>query len=328
MFVHRLARFTLLAALGSLALAPASGATASSVPVAANGKPVKVVAEGVPTPTSFAFAGSTVFAGSGPAEFGGPGGLFVLSGGKTKLVKGSPKNVFGLAWRSGTLYVSTGPTIVAFHGWNGKRFRTEKTIYAGKKGFPGFNGLAFGPNGRLYANLSLGEPYDHTKDPYPISQALVSMTASGKGLKIVARGLRQPFQMNFPKGSSNPYVTVLGQDEGTVPPDEIVVAKPGQNYGFPTCTWLAGQACTGFDEPWVLLPQHASPMGISSIGQTLYVALFGGADKHPEVVTISTTGGQPKPFVTGFSAPIVGLNIDKGRLYVGDLDGTVYEVGA
>ena len=323
-----------LVAVASFALVASSGAAGPPLPKAANGKTVEVVGTGVPTPTAFAFTGSTVFAGSGPnEETNGPGGLFTVAEGKATKVPGSPPVVFGLATKGNSLYVSTGPSIVAMSGWNGTKFASTKTVYANKeKGFPGFNGLAFGPEGRLYAGLALGEKYDHSKDPFEPSQALVSMTAAGKGMKVVTEGLRQPFQMVFPQGSKYPWVTVLSQDKGkgAVPNDEVVEARPGQNYGFPTCTWPAASAkvCKGFDEPAVLLPPHSSPMGIGAIGNTFYVSLFGGAaGKGPEVVTMSKKG-QPQPFLTGFAAPTIALGIDNGSVYVGDLTGTIYKVAA
>jgi glucose/arabinose dehydrogenase len=324
-----------LAAVASLVIVAApAGAAGPPLPVAANGNTVEVVATGVPTPTAFAFTGSTVFAGSGPnEEGGGPGGLFTVAEGKATKVPGSPPVVFGLAWKGQSLYVSTGPSIVAMSGWDGTKFASTKTVYANKeKGFPGFNGLAFGPEGRLYAGLALGEKYDHSKDPFEPSQALVSMTAAGKGLKVVTEGLRQPFQLVFPQGSKYPWVTVLSQDKGKgkVPNDEVIEAKPGQNYGFPTCTWPAANAkvCKGFDEPAILLPPHASPMGIGAIGNTFYVSLFGGArGKGPEVVTMSKKG-QPFPFLTGFAAPTIALGVNNGSVYVGDLTGTIYKVAA
>ncbi|MBS1888262.1 MAG: hypothetical protein JSU06_13850 [Actinobacteria bacterium] len=309
-----------------------SGAAGPPLPKATNGKTVEVVGTGVPTPTAFAFTGSTVFAGSGPNEqSGGPGGLFTLAGGTATKVPNTPPIVFGLAWKSNKLYVSTGPTIVALSGWNGAAFSAEKTIYASKKkGFPGFNGLAFGPDGRLYAGLALNPKYDHSEDPFKPSQAVVSMTAAGKKFKVVAKGLRQPFQLAFPQGSKYPYVTVLGQDKGKAPNDEIVVAKPGQDYGFPTCTWILPKQkkqCEGFDEPAIYLPPHASPMGIGSIGKTLYVSLFGGTGKGPEVVEMSERG-QPQPFLTGFAAPVIALGVNAGSIYVGDLTGSIYKVAA
>ena len=324
----------LAATVSSLALAASVGAAGPALPVAANGHPVSVLATGVPTPTAFAFADSTIFAGSGPAQpGGGPGGLFVLAGGRATKLRNSPRFVFGLVWHSGSLYVSTGRTIVALRGWNGRSFAAQRTIYASRQhAFPGFNGLAFGPDGRLYAGLALNEDlYDHSKDPFALSQAVVSMTATGKDLRIVASGLRQPFQLRFPKGSPYPYVTVLGQDYGPDPnpPDEIVVAKSGQNYGFPTCTWHDPTVCTGFDQPLILLPAHASPMGISSIGATLYVALYTGiANSGPEVVTIPVAGGAPTPLLTGFGAHLIALGIHAGIIYVGDVSGTIYRVAA
>jgi glucose/arabinose dehydrogenase len=334
MALPRWSRPAALAAVVSLLLAVSAAAASAAAgpppPRAANGHAVQVVGSGVPTPTAFAFAGPTVFAASGPDESGkrAPGGLFTLANGRATKVPGTPPVVFGLAWRARTLYVSAGTKLIAYTGWDGTRFAGSKVVYSGKKGFPGFNGLAFGPNGRLYAGLSLNEKFDHAKDPFPLSQAVVSLRPNGKDLRVVARGLRQPFQLTFPNGSRNPYVSVLSQDRGKVPPDEIVIAKDGQDYGFPTCTWLVRAACKGFAKPAILLPKHASPMGIGSIGRTLYVSLFGGTGRGPEVVTIPTAGGAPTPFLTGFAAPVIGLGIHGHDVYVGDLTGTIYKIGA
>jgi hypothetical protein len=68
-------------------------------------------------------------------------------------------------------------------------------------------------------------------------------------------------------------------------------------------------------------------MGIGSIGKTLYVSLFGGTGKGPEVVEMSEKG-QPRPLLTGFAAPVIALGINKGSIYVGDLTGSIYKVAA
>ena len=320
-------------ALGAtLGLAPALGAPATTgMPVAANGAPVEVVTNYVETPTSFAWGDGTMFAGKGPSlpNFG-PGGLVSIANGVATPVPNGPADVYGLAWQGEELYVSTGPTIIALGGWTGSSFATDKTIYSGAGAFNGFSGIAFGPDGRLYAGLLAKEPaYDHAKDPYPLSQAVVSMNPDGTDLRFVARGIRQPFQLHFPAGSRYPFVTDLGQDIGAIPPDEILVAKSGQNYGFPTCTWRPVQAklCQSFHKPRILLPKHASPMGITSIGKTLYVALYMGIGKSgPEVVKIPAAGGKAKPFVTGFTSPIIGLSVRDGYLYIGEQSGTIYRV--
>jgi len=319
----------------SLALPAATGAQASAGPVASNGEPVTVVANYVETPTSFAWGHNTMFIGKGPSlpDYG-PGGLVSISDGVATAVPGGPADVYGLAWQGSLLYVSTGPTIIALGGWNGTAFATDRTIYTNSSpDFNGLSGIAFGPDGRLYAGLLLKEPeFDHTKDPYPLSEGIVSMTAAGKDVQIVARGLRQPFQLHFPSGSRYPYVSDLGQDEGapaTIPRDQIVAAAPGQNYGFPTCVWYPSQAkvCRQFTKPLIFLPPHASPMGISSIGKTLFVALYTGVgNSGPEVVKISTSGGKATPFVTGFDSPIIGLAVEDGYVYIGEQSGTIYRV--
>ena len=295
----------------------------------AAGAPVALVASGLQTLTAFAWDHDTMFAGEGPSYPGNtPGGLFLIKGSAVTKIPDSPSNVYGLAWHWGKLYVSTGPSIEVMSGWNGTMFASIKTIFSPPSPlFYGFNGIAIGPDGRLYAALGLEEPtYDHAKDPYPLSQAVVSMTTTGKDLRVIARGIRQPFQLDFPQGSRWPYVTDLGQDAGQIPPDEIVVAKPGANYGFPTCTWLVLSKCGGFTKPKYLLPKHASPMGIASVGRTLYVALFtgiGGNGFNPEVVTIPAGGGKPTPFITDIGVQVIGLAIHRGILYVGTVNGLV-----
>jgi glucose/arabinose dehydrogenase len=317
----------------SLAVAAPVGAQAPPPPKAANGKTVTPLAHGIPTPTAFAFAGSTVFAGSGPDESGkSSGGLFVLGNGTATRVPNTPPVVFGLVWHASTLYLSAGKQLFAYTGWNGTQFSTAKLIYNGKKSFPGFNGLAWGPDGRLYAGISLRSmKFDHKKDPSKFGNSIASLKPDGTDLRVVARGLRQPFQLTFLKGGHHPYAGILGQDTGKIPPDEVVQAKSGQDYGFPTCTHLVESKCGAFAKPLRLLPKHASPMGIGAIGHTLYLSLFGGTTgkgNRPEIVTISTKTRRLKPFVTGFVAPVIALGVNAGTVYFGDLTGTVYSVPA
>lgn len=323
----RLVGLTLLASL--VFAGSAIAADAPPPPKAVNGHAVTVVARGVATPTAIGFVGANVFAGSGPSESGGAsGGLFVLANGTATKVPGSPAFVFGLTQRKGTLYVSSGTKIIAYRGFDGTRFASVKTIYSIKPGEPFLVGLASGPDGRIYAGVSFDDKYEFGGGPSDLAQSVISIRPDGTHRRIVARGMRQPFQMTFPAGSPNPYVSVLGQDSGHIPLDQIVVARPGADFGFPTCTRLPGQACAGFRWPLVFLPKHASPMGIGAIGRTLYVALFGGRGHGPEVVTVSTSGGRVKPFLVGFAAPVIALRVHDKEIYVGDLTGTIYKVAA
>jgi glucose/arabinose dehydrogenase len=301
-------------------------------PRSTNGAQVETLAQGVPTPTEFAFAGGTVFVAAAGAEDGSaPGGVFVVRDGRATLVPGSPRSAFGVAWKAGTLYVSSGTRLLALRGWDGTRFASAKTIYTGPKGFPGFNGLAIGPNGRIYAGVTLIQRYDHTVPKLPFANSILSLTTRGKDVRVYAKGLRQPFQLTFPQGKRNPYGTVLGQENlgRRSPPDYIINPKPGADYGFARCNWSKPKACKGFAKPVSLLPAHSSPMGIGAIGSKLYVALFGGTGRGPAVVSLPVAGGsRVKPLLTGFVAPVVALGTDRGYVYVGDLTGAVYRVKA
>ena len=319
----------LAALITSLALPIGAGAQAPPPPTAAHGQAVKTLAQGVPTPTEFAFSKRNVFVGAFGPEDGSGGGVYRIRKGKAKRIKGSPKTVSGIAWRSGKLFVASGPKIVRMSRWNGRRFLRKKTIYTGPQGFNGFTGLAFGPDKRLYSGVALNDQTDQGPDTGPFARSVVSMTARGKDIKTVATGLRQPWQLTFVQGNPNPFVSSLADEREPTPPDWIVNAKPGDNYGYPTCTQASKNDCKGFAKPIALLANHASPMGISPIGQTLYVALFGGLEpEKPVVVSVPVAGGTPTPFLTGFVAPVVALNTNASFVYVGDVTGSLYRVQA
>ena len=313
-------------------------------PKAAGGRVVSLVAAGIATPTSFAFdpAKKTVFVGAfGDEKTGKGGGVIAITGkskGKAKPISGTPTGVAGLVEHAGTLYVSTvrgnGGKIVALSGWNGTRFASSKTIFDAHKTVGTVNGLAWGPDGRLYGGgglvMDVNKKGAVKKSPFPNPYVVFSIKPDGSDFKVISRGLRQPWQLTFVGKSPNPYVSVLSQESGKIPDDAIVVAKPGADYGFPKCFAGVGVACANarFDKPLIELPKHASPMGIQAIGQTLYVALFGGIAKSgPDVVTIpAKAGSKPKPLITRFAAPVVAVGISNGMLFTGDLTGSVYKV--
>jgi hypothetical protein len=107
----------------------------------------------------------------------------------------------------------------------------------------------------------------------------------------------------------------------------VVRVRQGEDYGFPRCNWLVRSACRGFAKPFKFLPAHASPMGLGIIGNRLYVALFGaGPNSFARVVSMPLGGGAVSTVLSGFAAPIVGLNANAGWLYVGETNGLVFRV--
>jgi glucose/arabinose dehydrogenase len=298
-------------------------------PKASKGKKVAVVARGVPTPTAFAFAGSQVFvAGFGDEQHPKvTGGVYAIKGGKPVKLAGSPPHVFGLAYEGDTLYVSAGKKILAWSGWNGTKFAKSRVVVTGPKGFTSFNGVAVGPDGKIYTGVSLGDKksddYKHGTTPY--ANDVLTVDPNTGAITVLAKGMRQPWQFAFVPGHSGPLVTDLGQENlgKKRPPDRIVEIKAGADYGFPSCPAKAA-SCAKYTKPFAQFPAHSSPMGIGALNGRIYVALFGGTGKGPEVVSMGSAGGKFAPFLTGFVAPVVALGVNAGQVYAGDLTGSIY----
>ena len=142
--------------------------------------------------------------------------------------------------------------------------------------------------------------------------------------------MRQPWQLVFPSGSSAPLVSDLGQDKGQKnPPDLVLKVHKGDNYGFPKCNWLSESVCSGFTKPYMRFGPHDDIMGLGIIGSQLYMTSFYGLGANGpggEVVSQPVAGGPVKAVVTGFVAPVVGLGVNDGWLYIGELTGQVFRV--
>ncbi len=327
------ASFAAFALLGAVAIAAGpQPPTPAPPPTSPTGKPVRLVATGLNTPTSFAFGAGQTFVSDGTTPGQGVtfrGGVFVVKHGVAMRLPGSPPFSFGLAWRNGTLYVSAVYKLLALSGWNGTTFTKQRVIYSAPKGFPGFNGLGFGADGRLYAGVDVGQKNDHGRASAPYQYDLLSFTAAGKGPRIVARGIRQPWQLAFPAGSSSPFVSDLGQDAPTKianqAPDFVLRVRPGQSYGFPSCNRVQKSKCKQYAKPFKSFSPHTDIGGVGIAGGRLYLSEFGFVFR-PKVVSMPLSGGKLQTVLQGFVAPVVGLGTHGGWVYVGELTGQVFRV--
>jgi glucose/arabinose dehydrogenase len=319
----------------------AQAAAGPPSPTSANGNAVQLVASGLKTPTSFAFGGGSVFEGDGGNSSGSAppnGGVYVLKGGSATALPNAPQFVAGLAWHNDALYVSGG-TIGAsgakwqlqkWSGWDGTRFAKRTVVWTAPKKLDGLNGIAFGPDGRLYVGVDVGLTggNDHGPAKTPYVYDILSLKPNGHGLKVYATGIRQPWQFVFPKGFSTPLVSDLGQDSGAKnPPDFVLNPSQGDNYGFPKCTWISKKACKGYAKPYKMFKPHTDIMGLAALGKTLYMSSFSGLNgKAGEILTMPLKGGTVTPLVSGFVAPVVGLGLNGSWLYIGELTGQVFRV--
>ena len=311
--------------VAAIALSAAGAAArAPRLPHAVGHRSVTVVARGAPTPTAFAFlAGRLFVAGYGDERDPDvPGGVYVVRGGKALRVPGSPHHAFGIAARNGTLYVSSGPRLLAWSGWNGTRFRKSRVIRM-QGPISNFRVPAVGPDGLIYVGADNYQP-----PATPSSSAsFVSVDPAAGTVRVLATGMRQPWQPVFVPGRALPLVSDLNQDNlgPHRPLDYLLAITRGANYGFPTCP-ATPRTCALYSKPLVKLPAHSSPMGLGYLKGRVYVALYGGLGKGPVVVSMLPGGGRPTPFLSGFPAPVIALGTAGGRLYAGDQSGAIYRV--
>ena len=315
-----------IAALAA-AIAPAAAAAAAKVPPrpqATGHRTVTIVARGVPTPTEFAVLAGRIFvAGYGDEQHENvSGGVYVLARGKAIRVPGSPHHAYGVAASKNTLFVSTGPGLLAWSGWDGRRFEKRRAIkMLGPIG--NFRGPAVGPDGLIYVGADTYKP-----PATPSSSAsFVSVDPATGATTVLATGMRQPWQPLFLPGRALPLVTDLNQDNlgPHRPLDYLLAIKRGANYGFPACP-ANPRTCAIYDKPLVHFPAHSSPMGLGYLKGKLYVALYGGLGKGPVVVSMPQRGGRPTTFLSRFPAPVIALGTAGRSLYAGDQSGVIYRV--
>ena len=311
-------------AVASAVIAMLFAGCGSTLPRATGHRKVTVVARGVPTPTGFAvFAGRLFVAGYGKNHNSYvAGGVYVLDGGKAIRVPGSPKHVWGLAAGKNVLYLSNIQSLLAWSDWDGTRFRKRRVVRT-PVGYGTFRVPAVGPDGLIY----VGATPNAGPSPSNPSASFVSVDPATGSTRVIANGIRQPWQPLFLPGHALPLVSALNQDDlgPHRPPDYLLAIKRGANYGFPACPAIPS-TCANFTQPFVQFRAHASPMGLGFLNGKLYVALYGGLGKGPVVVSMPRSGGTPTPFLWGFPAPVIALSIAGGNLYAGDESGVIYRV--
>jgi len=213
------------------------------------------------------------------------------------------------------------------------------------------NGIAFGPDGRLY--ITLGATTDHGPEPDPLAGSILVFDESDGSLVKFAHGVRNSYDLAFcPSGSTALYATDNGPDRldetlRFVPPDELNLIEEGKNYGYPDDF--------GFPPPWsdtespiALMEIAGVPTGIlcyesagaenpfpSQYQHNLFVGLAGGSNPATghKIVRVEITHqgeqtiGVVSDFITGLGRPVDILQYSDGSLLVLDYDlGQIYQI--
>jgi glucose/arabinose dehydrogenase len=238
----------------------------------------------------------------------------------------------GLAWHGGALVVSAQGTL-----WRVRRGRRTPIV----------SHLPFGRHqqdnvlphrGRLY--FGNGSTCDVCRERSRLSATVLSVGLDGRGLRVISRGLRNPYGLAVDPATGRLYASVNERDKlgDREPAETIVEIAAGRNFGWPRC-WpsyrrkrLVGR-CAGVTKPMAYLEPHSAPAGMTFWRGALYVTEWGEYLKRThgrKVVRVVLREGKPaaiSTFATGFEHPIAAVVDPSGALLVADHGrGVVYRI--
>jgi glucose/arabinose dehydrogenase len=297
-----------LRALAAVALSLALVAPADAAIRGPKGIKVQNVARGLGHPNNIAFdpAGGIWTTSAQYGVTASDGVWYVRRrGARPRHVVRRLNTALGLTWFRGELFVShvvpysatagayTG-RVTAYSRFNGRRFKRRRTVIRGiPTGQHRLNSIVPGPGGRLYLGVgtagdaSAGSRYGGT---------VVSFKPGGRGLRIEADGLRNPYGLDFAPDGQTLYVSDNGRDDlgNDRPPEELNrfdVAAGVPHFGFPRCWGRAGGRCGGTRAPFAELAPHSAVGGVAvaarfgRFGPSVFVA------EHGSTIASPPTGG-------------------------------------
>jgi glucose/arabinose dehydrogenase len=145
----------------------------------------------------------------------------------------------GVAFRNGSLYVAEVNRILRFDQIERRLAHPPKPVVVTDQ-FPsdrhhGWKFIAFGPDGKLY--VPVGAPCNicERSDLYA---SITRIRSDGKGLEMVARGVRNSVGFDWDPATKELWFTDNGRDwlGDDLPPDELNRAtRDGLDFGFPYC---------------------------------------------------------------------------------------------
>src|SRR5215218_1837253 len=334
--------------LVSLTAAPAATARVR-VPA---GVELQRYAKGIPNPSNLSFDGrGRLWATSAGVQAAGADGVWVVPrrGARPRQVVSGLFSALGLTWYRRELYVShivphatfaPGHTgrVVAYSGFDGRRFARSRVVVDGLPvGRHRVDSIVAGPAGRLY--LGIGSESDHDPSSSPLAGTVVSFRPGGGGLRVEARGLRNPYGVAVAPGGRRLLVSEHGRDDLGLrsPPDELNLVSPGgraRSYGFPGCWGQGGVPCRGAVGPLARLAPHSAPGAVvvarrfGRWGPSAFVTRFGSTFRENptggDIVRVPLAGlgrrrtAPARRFATGFGhqEPLGAALGPGGALYV------------
>ncbi len=304
------------------------------------------VADGFKNPTSIAVApdGSAYVSADGDSVYriadANGDGVFEQS---PKFASGFKAITGIMVAPDGTLYVSSTGKVTTVRDTNGDGTGDEKhDIITGlPTGRHQNNGLAIGPDGKLY--ITNGSTCDECIEQDERSASILQANIDGSLLRVYAGGLRNPYDLLF-DDQGRLWATDNGSDAPCATIDELDLIVAGGDYGWP----YGSKGCDPYaagTPPVADLGLHTAATGLAiyngsqfppAYRDNFFITLWGDLGFTPQRaghilvrVTIDESSGTPngttEMFGTGFSAPIdvvvdrdgslLVLDYGKGKLY-------------
>ncbi len=181
------------------------------------------------------------------------------------------RHLVGLAFHEGQMFVSYSGSIATLSDSDGDGKLDQLTPIV--EGLPSLlfpdhsnNGIAFGPDGKLY--VGVGASSDHGPLTVEYEASVLRMNPDGSDLEVFATGFRNPYDLAFsPEGDlftadNNP--SEFARSMRYLPVEELNWVEQGKDYGFPR---IYGNAPPGDPSTSPVSEFYAS---VGSAGLTYY----------------------------------------------------------
>jgi glucose/arabinose dehydrogenase len=233
--------------------------------------------------------------------------------------------LIGIVWHDSEIYCASSGKVEALRDSNGDGRADERRLVVDD--LPSMvlmphsnNGLAFGPDGRLY--FGVGATTNGQVEQHPLAASILSIKPDGSDLKVFARGLGNSFDVAF-----NSRGELFAG--GNAPGDEFNHVVEGGHYGYP---YFYGDPpkVGGIRGPVVNFPPHSVPTGVTFYAGDTYprefydngfLTLWQRGEIARIEVAQATNGSylsRTTTFGSGFLYPIDAITGPDGNLYVAD----------
>ena len=252
----------------------------------------------------------------------------------------------GLLHHEDILYVSHRGGVTALTDFNGdgQVDDIEAIVSDLPVGIHQNNGLALGPDGKLY--LTLGSTCNACRERSELSASVLRLNPDGSDVGVFSSGLRNVYDIAFHPEDGTLFGADNGRDELELHvPEELNLLVDGGNYGWPDC-WGDGQgsSCEGTLPPIVEMEERSSANGLlfytgsmfpEEYANDLFIVQWGShlRDTGRKIVRVElekdgeSYTAEVSDFALGIDRPLDAAQASDGSLLVADHgSGAIYRI--